>query len=70
MISKLNKSENVWKGPCTVRSKFNKFEHVQPGLGGGGRGSLYGVFQCIMDNGYIRHSMDTQPDMTENITFP
>ena len=33
-------------GPCTVRSKLNKFEHV--GVGGGGC-----EVQCILSNGHI-----------------
>ena len=58
----------VGKGPCTVRSNLNKFEHVQsvpvqgakPGPGvpctGGlvsGLRTLYYEVQCIMGNGHI-----------------
>ena len=33
------------------------------------RWSLCGVVQCIMGDGYMRSSVDSQTDMTENITF-
>ena len=45
-------------GPCLVRSKMNKLEHVwdscmvRAGARTGG-GSLYGDFQGIMGNGHL-----------------
>ena len=50
----MNKFDYEW-GPCKVRSKLKKFEHVQIDWGQGsctrGPGSLHGEFHFIMGNG-------------------
>ena len=65
----VNTFEHVWggkvEGPCTVRSRLNKFEHFQ-------EASLYGDVEYIMGNGSMRPSPpgqnDRQTDRTENTT--
>ena len=50
-------------GPCTVRSKLNKFEHIWV------RGSMYGEVQCIMGNSHIGSApLNRQTHSTGNIT--
>ena len=35
------------RGYCSVRSMFNKFEHIW------GRGALYSDVKCILGNGHV-----------------